>query len=78
MKITENGVLLTNQRTGAVIAVEGGKVYDCATGIALNHTSVSSGVFKYLKNRKSYLSMKDALCDNEKAELDAIQRAMGN
>lgn len=78
MTITENGVLLTNQKTGAVIAVEGGKVYDCVTGITLNHTSVSSGAFKYLKNRKSHLSMKDILCDNEKAELESINRAMGN
>lgn len=55
MKITANGVLLTNNATGAVVAVENGRVYENATRIELTGTPTADGAIEHLKRRKESL-----------------------
>lgn len=83
MKITQNGVLLTNNTTGAVVAVEGGKVYDSATRIDITGTALANSAIKHLKRIKEVrrdqiadLKREGEDCQVKEAELKAIRKAL--
>lgn len=83
MKITENGVLLTNNRTGQQVAVEGGRVYDSATRIDITGSELASSAIKHLKRIQEV--RRDQIADLkregqyyqvEEVELKAIRKAL--
>lgn len=85
MKITSKGVLLTSIATGAVVAVEGGKVYDSATRIDITGTALANSAIKHLKRMKEV--RRDQIADLKRdgryyqvqeAELKALRKALYN
>lgn len=83
MKITENGVLLTNNRTGQQVAVEGGRVYDNATRIDITGCELANSAIEHLKRCKEALRDKigerkqdEWNCDVYDKQLEAVKKAL--